>query len=91
MKNLSTMRKISFLLLLFIFHFNGLKAQIIIDNNAPYDNPAWMVDNILLGGGVIGSTVGVNIFKILKGLGQIDIVIQMLFIIFQELRHLIIF
>ena len=50
MKNISAMRKISFLLLLFIFHFNGLKAQIIIDNNAPYDNPAWMVDNILLGG-----------------------------------------
>ena len=36
----------------------------------------------LLVGGIIGSTVGVNIFKILKGFGQIDIVIQMLFIIF---------
>ena len=36
----------------------------------------------LLVGGVIGSTVGVNIFKILRGFGQIDIVIQMLFIIF---------
>ena len=36
----------------------------------------------LLIGGVLGSTVGVNIFKILKGIGQIDIVIQMLFIIF---------
>ena len=36
----------------------------------------------LLVGGVIGSTVGVNIFKILKGFGQIDIVIQMLFIVF---------
>ncbi len=36
----------------------------------------------LLIGGVMGSTVGVNIFKILKGFGQIDIVIQMLFIIF---------
>ena len=36
----------------------------------------------LLLGGVIGSTVGVNIFKILKNFGQIDIVIQMLFIIF---------
>ena len=51
-KIISALRKISFLLLLFIFHFNGLKAQIVIDNNAPYDNPAWMVDNILLGGGV---------------------------------------
>ena len=36
----------------------------------------------LLSGGIIGSTVGVNIFKVLKGFGQIDIVIQILFIIF---------
>ena len=37
------------LLLLVVFCLNSLKAQIIIDNNTPYDNPAWMVDNILLG------------------------------------------
>ena len=36
----------------------------------------------LLIGGVIGSTVGVNLFKILSVFGQIDIVIQMLFLIF---------
>ena len=36
----------------------------------------------LLIGGVVGSTVGVNIFKLLRGFGQIDIVIQMLFLIF---------
>ena len=30
----------------------------------------------LLAGGVVGSTVGVNIFKILRSYGQIDIVIQ---------------
>ena len=36
----------------------------------------------LLSGGVIGSTLGVNLFKILKTYGQIDIVIQFLFIIF---------
>ena len=36
----------------------------------------------LLIGGVLGSTVGVNLFKILSSFGQIDIVIQMLFIIF---------
>jgi uncharacterized protein len=36
----------------------------------------------LLSGGVIGSTVGVNLFKLLKTYGQIDIVIQFLFIIF---------
>ena len=36
----------------------------------------------LLIGGVVGSTLGVNLFKILNSFGQIDIVIQMLFVIF---------
>ncbi len=36
----------------------------------------------LLSGGVVGSTLGVNLFKILKMYGQIDIVIQFLFLIF---------
>ena len=36
----------------------------------------------LLIGGIMGSTVGVNVFKILSTFGQIDIVIQMLFLIF---------
>ena len=36
----------------------------------------------LLIGGVAGSTVGVNLFKILRIFGQIDIVIQILFLIF---------
>jgi uncharacterized membrane protein YfcA len=36
----------------------------------------------LLIGGVAGSTVGVNLFKILSSYGQIDIVIQTLFVIF---------
>jgi len=36
----------------------------------------------LLSGGVIGSTLGVNLFKLLKTYGHIDIVIQFLFIIF---------
>ena len=36
----------------------------------------------LLIGGIIGSTLGVNLFKILSAFGQIDIVIQMLFVIF---------
>jgi len=36
----------------------------------------------LLTGGVIGSTVGVNVFKIIRNYGQIDLVIQILFIIF---------
>ena len=37
---------------------------------------------ILLLGGIVGSTVGVNIFKILIGFGQIDLIIQLLFIFF---------
>ena len=36
----------------------------------------------LLIGGILGSTIGVNLFKILRGYGQIDIVIQLLFVIF---------
>ncbi len=36
----------------------------------------------LLIGGVLGSTTGVNLFKILRIFGQIDIVIQILFLIF---------
>ena len=36
----------------------------------------------LLSGGVVGSTAGVNLFKLLNTYGQIDIVIQFLFIIF---------
>ena len=36
----------------------------------------------LLLGGVIGSTLGVNLFKLLNSYGQIDIVIQFLFLIF---------
>lgn len=36
----------------------------------------------LLSGGLVGSTVGVNLFKMLKTYGQIDIVIQFLFLIF---------
>ena len=37
---------------------------------------------VLLLGGVIGSTIGVNIFKILMKYGQIDLIIQLLFLIF---------
>ncbi len=36
----------------------------------------------LLAGGIAGSVVGVNLFKILKEFGQIDVIIQFLFLIF---------
>jgi gliding motility-associated-like protein len=35
--------------------FYNVNAQIVIDNNPPYDNPTWLIDNILLGGGVVAS------------------------------------
>ena len=47
------MKKIlSFLLFLYTY---SLSAQIIVDNNAPYDDPTWLVDNVLLGGGITAS------------------------------------
>ena len=47
------MRKTSlFLILLSVFQLN---AQILIDNNTPYDNPASSVDNVLFGGGITTS------------------------------------
>ena len=36
----------------------------------------------LIIGGLIGSTLGVNLFKILRGYGQIDMIIQLLFVVF---------
>ena len=36
----------------------------------------------LLAGGIVGSVVGVNLFKILREFGQIDVIIQFLFLIF---------
>ncbi len=40
-----------------IFSTTLISAQIVIDNNTPYDAPAWLVDNILLGGGVTASNI----------------------------------
>lgn len=48
------MNKLGVILLLFLSCFMA-KSQIVIDNNPPYDDPTWLVDNILLGGGVIAS------------------------------------
>ena len=39
----------------------------------------------LLTGGIAGSVVGVNLFKILREFGQIDVIIQFLFLIFLSL------
>ena len=49
------MKKIlAFLLFLYAY---SLSAQIILDNNAPYDDPTWLVDNVLLGGGIAASNI----------------------------------
>ena len=43
---------------LFLFYFlfsSVLYAQITVDNTAPYDNPNYLIDNVLLGGGIIAS------------------------------------
>mgnify|MGYP003628500749 CR=1 FL=1 len=37
---------------------------------------------VLLGGGVIGSSIGVYVFKLLRELGQVDLVISLLYVIF---------
>ena len=47
------MKRITFLLLV-LFSVN-LQAQIIIDNLTPYNSPTFLVDDVLLGGGVVAS------------------------------------
>ena len=47
------MKKI-FLLITVLFSTIS-QSQIVVDNNAPYNSPAFLVDDILLGGGVVAS------------------------------------
>jgi len=49
------MKKLLFLFLS-LSVFNA-QSQIVVDNNPPYDNPGWLVENILLGGGVTASNI----------------------------------
>ena len=44
------MKKLLFLIS--IFFFLNVQSQIVIDNSAPYDSPIFLVDSVLLGGGV---------------------------------------
>ena len=39
-------------LFFFILYSFALKSQIVIDNTAPNDNPVYLIDSVLLGGGV---------------------------------------
>jgi len=43
------------LIVLFILFSQFSIAQITIDKTSPYDSPTWLIDNILLGGGVVAS------------------------------------
>ena len=77
--------------------FLGIPPAIAVGTEAPHVLAAsisgviahWRRKNVdikmgvfLLSGGVLGSTVGVNLFKILRGFGQIDVIIQFLFLFF---------
>ena len=48
------MNKLSILLVLIFFSFMA-KSQILIDNNLPNNSATYLVDNVLLGGGIVGS------------------------------------
>jgi len=43
------------LFLLGLLPFINAKSQIVIDNTAPYNTPVFLIDNVLLGGGVIAT------------------------------------
>jgi len=77
--------------------FMGIPPVVAVGSEAPHVLASsvsgviahWRKKNVdfkmgffLLSGGIIGSTLGVNLFKLLKTYGQIDIVIQFLFLIF---------
>lgn len=47
--------KSKLLIFLLFFILAEMQAQIIIDNTPPYDDPTWLVNNVLLGGGVVAS------------------------------------
>ncbi len=46
------------------------------------DNVDFKMGSVLLAGGLLGSTLGVALFSLLRELGQIDVVIKMSFIVF---------
>tara|TARA_B100001540_G_scaffold295697_1_gene296747 strand:- start:113 stop:1021 length:909 start_codon:yes stop_codon:yes gene_type:complete len=77
--------------------FLGIPPAVAVGTEAPHvlassvsgafahwrkNNVDFKMGFILLIGGVSGSFVGVNLFKILRSFGQIDIIIQLLFLVF---------
>ena len=43
------------LLFISVFSFFNAQSQIVIDNTAPYNTATYLIDNVLLGGGIIVS------------------------------------
>tara|TARA_B110000008_G_scaffold264030_1_gene287929 strand:- start:1112 stop:3424 length:2313 start_codon:yes stop_codon:yes gene_type:complete len=48
-------RFLTFFILFNVICFNQANAQLTVDNNTPNDNPILLIDDILLGGGVVAS------------------------------------
>ena len=48
-------RFLTFFILLNVIFFTQVNAQMTVDSDAPNDNPVFLIDDILLGGGVIAS------------------------------------
>ena len=46
---------LTFFILFNVLTFTQINAQITVDNNNPNDNPVFLIDNVLLGGGVVAS------------------------------------
>ena len=44
-----------FFLLVSLLSFFNVQSQIVIDNKAAYNIPVFLIDNILLGCGILGS------------------------------------
>jgi len=42
-------------LLISLFSFFNVQSQIVLDNSFPYDNPTYLIDSVLLGGGIVVS------------------------------------
>jgi hypothetical protein len=61
-----------FFLLVSLLSFFNVQSQIVIDNKAPYNTPVFLIDNILLGGGILGS-IGED-KQIFKKSGEIKVI-----------------
>ena len=61
-----------FFLLVSLLSFFNVQSQIVIYKKAPYNTPVFLIDNILLGGGILGS-IGED-KQIFKKSGEIKVI-----------------